>query len=166
MARPAVFWCCCMTSEPAAAARVAQAFAGIAATSMAQLPLSNPALAVEAVGFRAWQGLNVGVLVTPWAINLLLLPAGNDAFRRLAPDQSQDWPFPSGVYGFWGGYLDELGHYQSCSLFSPPSEFAAQPDARAVAEQIMQALFAEAGLTPAAAVSRRAFLQGRYRQAE
>ena len=84
------------------ASRVERAFAAIAATRMAGLPLCNPALAVEACGFRPWNGLWLGVLVTPRAINLMLLPDGNPAFRRLGADQRQTWTFPSGDYAFHG----------------------------------------------------------------
>lgn len=144
------------------AARVERAFAAIAATRMADLPLSNPALAVEACGFQAWNGLWLGVLVTPWAINLVLLPDGNPAFRRLGPDRRQSWLFPSGEYAFHGAEEEGLGAYQACSLFSPAFEFACQEEARRAA---LEALFAprdDIPAPPAGArpLSRRAFLGG------
>ena len=41
---------------------------------MAGVPMLNPALRVQAVGFRHWQSHWLGVLVTPWFMNLMLLP--------------------------------------------------------------------------------------------
>lgn len=41
------------------------AFRRIAATRMAGLPMNHDGLTVEAVGFRAWEGKRVGVLVLP-----------------------------------------------------------------------------------------------------
>ncbi len=154
-------------------ARVAEVFARIAATRMRDFPLSNAALAVEAVGFRAWEGLWVGVLVAPWSMILLLMPTAENAhaeFRVLPTGQEQAWRFPSGEYVFFG--LDEagLGPCQMCSLFSPVPQFATQADAVAVAHEVMRGLFeaqdapkpaapASAEATPA--WSRRDFLRGR-----
>lgn len=147
------------------ASDVVRAFARIAATRMAGLPLNNPALAVEACGFRRWNGLWLGVLVTPWAINLMLLPGGNPDFRRLGPDRRQTWAFPSGEYAFHGAEDDALGAYQACSLFSPAFEFACQEDARQAAQAALQALFVpEDSADPRAVarpMSRRDFLGGR-----
>ena len=41
---------------------------------MAGLPLLNEALSVEVVGFLEWRGMHLGVLVTPWCVNLMALP--------------------------------------------------------------------------------------------
>jgi len=142
--------------DPAAA--VEAAFSRIAATRMAGLPLNNPALAVEACCFRPWDGLWLGVLVTPWAINLMLLPGGNPAFRRLGADQRQTWKFPSGEYAFHGAEEAGLGAYQSCSLFSPVFEFAGQDEARAAAAAALVALLAAPAPRP---ISRRAFFGGK-----
>jgi [NiFe] hydrogenase assembly HybE family chaperone len=149
-------------------ARLAAAFTALAQGAMAGLPIANPALRVEAVGFTAWEENWVGVLITPWAINLMWLPGNPEAFAPPGGGVAQPRRFPSGVYGFHAGHLDSLGPYQSCSLFSPPAEFAGQDSARAVALEIMAALFQpEAALEPPpAAVSRRAFLRGHFGRAE
>lgn len=122
------------------APRVERVFGHIAATRMADLPLNNPALRVEPVGFRLWQGDWLGVLVTPWAISLMLLPGGAGAFRVLGVDERQRWCFPSGDYDFMGGGEETLGPYQLCSLFSPAFEFAAHEDACRAANAALDAL--------------------------
>ncbi|SRR6266581_522124 len=153
------------------AAAVERAFAHIAATRMADLPLNNPALSVEAVDFRPWDGVWLGVMITPWAINLMLLPGPGTTFRSLAVGQNQSWAFPCGDYEFMGGVDDELGAYQSCSLFSPVFEFASQDDARAVAGAALASLFRvdpamatdpvlPAGSLAERPMSRRGFLGG------
>ena len=48
-------------------------FSRIQAERMADVPLLNPALTVETVGFRLWQDSWLGVLITPWSMNLLAL---------------------------------------------------------------------------------------------
>ena len=106
------------------------AFRRIQRTRMAGMPLLNPALEVEAVGFRDWSGRRVGVLVTPWCINLVLLRARPIRSPALALDQRRRALFPSGSYEFMGGEEPECGPFDFCSLFSPPQEFADQAAAR------------------------------------
>ena len=116
------------------------AFERIATTRMAGLPMNNPALRVAAVGFRPWAAdYWVGVLITPWAINLVVLGAG----LRLAADRRQTWDFPSGSYEFMGGEEPECGAFQFCSLFSPAFEFAGQDEAVATGREIMTELLRE-----------------------
>ena len=51
-----------------------QAFERVRTERMAGLPILNEQLRVEALGFRDWQAVRVGALVTPWSINLVILP--------------------------------------------------------------------------------------------
>lgn len=157
---------------PDPVAGLAAAFRRIAATRMAGLPLLNPALAVATIGFREWEGARIGVLVTPWAINLVAV-ADDPASLRLATDVRRHWRFPSGEYDMMGGDEPECGAFQFCSLFSPAFEFADQAAAEATAAAAAEALFVpdepvdgrEAARLGGASVlqaatSRRAFLRG------
>jgi [NiFe] hydrogenase assembly HybE family chaperone len=162
-------------TPPEAANGLVTAFERIAATRMAGLPMNNPALKVAAIGFRPWlEGHHVGVLITPWAINLVVVSnaVGRDLY--LASDQRQTREFPSGSYDFMGGDEPECGAFQFCSLFSPAFEFPDLASAEAMAVDILAALFTEAetaedpreiarlaGTSPLRAPSsRRRFLQG------
>ena len=51
---------------------------------MAGLAVVNPALEVEAVEFARWEGRWLGVMVTPWSMNLVLLPDDPVAWRAAA----------------------------------------------------------------------------------
>jgi [NiFe] hydrogenase assembly HybE family chaperone len=124
-------------------ARLERVFANIAATRMADVPILNPALRVETVGFRPWQGYWIGVLVTPWTINLVLLPGDEAPLKPLLLDQKQQWVFPSGAYEFMGLNQEELGTCHICPLLSPVMEFATHEQAVAVASEIAEALFSE-----------------------
>ena len=152
------------------------AFRRIAATRMAGLPLNNSALQVQAVAFRPHEdACLVGVLITPWAINLVVVASAPSRALYLAPDRRRTWDFPSGSYDFMGGEEPECGAYQFCSLFSPAFEFRDQVSAVETAVAIMIALFADTEHDPASArdearlagrsvldvpTSRRGFLQG------
>jgi [NiFe] hydrogenase assembly HybE family chaperone len=118
-------------------------FSEIARTRMADVPILNPALRVEAVGFREWEGRWIGVLVTPWMINLMLLPGQNAPLTPLALDEKLVWNFPSGAYEFMGLNEPAIGTCHICSLISPVIEFTTHEEARSVAQEVMLSLLAE-----------------------
>jgi [NiFe] hydrogenase assembly HybE family chaperone len=124
-----------------------------AAARMQGLPIVNPALEVEAVGFAPWNGRWLGVMVTPWFMNLTLVPADPAAWRPLASGAKRRYRFPAGDYEFVGAQDAAIGEYQVCSLFSPMQDFADHATARLVAQLARDALFdpanAEAHVAPA-----------------
>ncbi|PVV06317.1 MAG: hypothetical protein B6D77_16105 [gamma proteobacterium symbiont of Ctena orbiculata] len=107
---------------------------------MQGLPLLNPALHVEAVGFCKWNEYCLGVLITPWFMNLMLLPPEGDSWETMGVGDKQLHHMPSGPYEFILGEEEGIGRYQMCSLFSPVFEFADQATAVATAEAVMDAL--------------------------
>lgn len=112
----------------------------IAAERMRTLPIYNPALEVEAVGFASWEGRWLGVMVTPWFMNLTLVPADPRAWRPLAVGAKRRYRFPAGDYEFIGACDPAIGEYQICSLFSPMDDFADHATARLVATLAREAL--------------------------
>jgi len=116
-------------------------FAHIARTRMADVPILNPALHVEAVDFCEWQGRWIGVLVTPWTLNLVLLPGADTPLIPLALDEKASWNFPSGAYEFMGLNESAIGTCHTCSLISPVTQFETHEQAVAVAQEVMAALF-------------------------
>ncbi len=118
-------------------------FNEIARTRMEGVPVLNPALRVEAVGFRSWEGRWVGVLVTPWMINLVLLPGEGEPLVPLALGEKMTWLFPSGSYEFMGLNEPMLGVCHVCSLISPVTEFTSHDEVLAIAQEILTALFIE-----------------------
>ncbi|MDD4881479.1 MAG: [NiFe]-hydrogenase assembly chaperone HybE [Gallionellaceae bacterium] len=113
-------------------------FERIAVERMAGLPILNPALAVATVGFRPWREYWLGVLVTPWFMNMVARPVEPDA----TPDLTvRGLELPSGLYEFTVTREDGIGVYLSCPLISPMSQFASQADALAVAEAVLEEVF-------------------------
>ncbi|MHB8353639.1 MAG: [NiFe]-hydrogenase assembly chaperone HybE [Burkholderiales bacterium] len=139
-------------------AQLESVFSRIGATRMVGVPILNPALRVEAVGFRHWEGRWIGVLVTPWMINLLLLSGQDAPLESLVLDQKRTWIFPSGTYEFMGLNEAELGTCHICPLISPVTEFATHEAAVMVAREIARELFSEKTLAHKP-VSRRDFLR-------
>jgi [NiFe] hydrogenase assembly HybE family chaperone len=105
------------------------------------LAFVNPALDVEAIAFAPWQGHWLGVLVTPWFMNLILAPRDDAAWTRVEPGKKRTYLFPAGAYDFIGAHDNVAGEFQMCSLFSPLLHFDDQETARLVAGLAREALF-------------------------
>lgn len=132
-----------MHDAAAAAGQLEAIYRTIQDTRMQDVPILNPALSVEAVGIRPWQGGGwFGALVTPWSINLMIFGAGRDG-AALRTGTSVGHGFPAGRIEFLAGEEEGLGAYQMCSLFSPVLEFADQETAVEAAEAALAALFEE-----------------------
>lgn len=104
---------------------------------MQDMPVCNPALRVKAIGFEQWNEYYFGVMITPWFMNLMLLPCQSGQDHQHRSGDKQFHHFPSGSYEFVIGEEDELGIYQACSLFSPVFEFGDQHTAEATATSIL-----------------------------
>lgn len=126
------------------------AFRRIQSERMADVPMLNPALRVEAVGFSRWQGEWLGVLITPWFMNLVLVPASEKASSGAREGERIYHPFAAGMFAFLSGCEPELGEYQACSLFSPMGGFVDQASARAVAHAALKLLHSAPGASQAA----------------
>ncbi len=107
---------------------------------MAGIPLLNLELQVEAVGFSEFKGRVVGVLITPWLMNLVLFPAADEDWSRLEVGSKQSHEFPSGPRDFVVNAFDGLGICQTQALYSPMFGFRAQDSARLKARRIMDEL--------------------------
>lgn len=121
------------------------------AQRMADLPMYNAALEVVCVGFRANAEREIGVLVTPWCMNLTLFPAESDSWAEWGETEigrKQMIVLPSGQYEGIFGWSELTGGFMSCSLFSPMFEFVEQAVALETAEEVMKALFDSANEAP------------------
>jgi [NiFe] hydrogenase assembly HybE family chaperone len=159
--------CASTTTEAAAAALPSPAlalqrrFEAILLGPMAGLPMLNPVLQVRALGFRPWNEHWLGVLVTPWFMNLVLMPRLAEHFPPCAERESRHLVFPAGVFEFIGAHDAELGGWLACSLFSPMFEFSDQAAAEATALAVLEGLLEVKPPAAPVAVSKRSFLFGR-----
>ena len=77
------------------------------AVEMAELPIVNPRLSVDALGFREWSGGHAGIVVTPWFMNVVIvLPEGS---RVVEPGTRVARQFPAGQLEFVTSVLDGVG---------------------------------------------------------
>jgi len=122
--------------------RLEQTFERIARTRMAGLPLMHPRLAVRAVDFTVGDdGIALGVLVTPWFMNLVRLPLRPEAEALLpAPGHGEERAVGGWTFDFLGHEEPGLGRFAAASLVSPMSEFADQAAAETTARLLLERL--------------------------
>ena len=124
--------------------RLEEVFQGIYDTSMQDVPICNKELQVEAIAHGAFETEWLGVLVTPWCMNLMLLPTDEtEGWDERKTGEKFTYTFPSGRYEFISGKDDNLGLYRMCSLFSPMYEFSDHESALATAALALEAVMAE-----------------------
>ncbi|HZX23893.1 MAG TPA: [NiFe]-hydrogenase assembly chaperone HybE [Woeseiaceae bacterium] len=137
---------------------------------MRDLPFYNERLSTEAVGFRDWEGHRLGILITPWFINLILLPGENDDWSGVDQGDQSDWHLPAETIRFTANRPDEDGQAEEAEVFLAAPVFTnviGVPDheaAKNIAEQVLESLLAKPGSEKAApghAVSRRDLLRGK-----
>jgi len=126
--------------EASPADAVEEAYFRIYRERMADVPVHNEALSVEAVDFQRWQGHWLGVLVTSWHISALLVPGREEGWQSVGDNQRRFVEFPAGKFAFLGSEEPEIGEFQSCALFSGMGQFATQNDAVLTARASMLAL--------------------------
>ena len=137
---------------------------------MRDVPLCNPLLDVEAVGFQLWPDQAIaGVMITPWMMKLLLVDPALE-HRRLG--DVFHWSCPGAALPMTVEELPEFGRLAGFSLFSPMDRFHSQKAARFAAEGALTALQGaetadSSGAPPApqtmsapGAVGRRGLLRG------
>ena len=119
------------------AERLDAVFDHIHRTRMHGIPILNEAIGVAAVGFREWEGRWLGVMVTPWFMNLMLLPKDPDRWQGQPEGEQRKLPLPSGDYAFVGGHEETIGEYLFCSLASPMRDFTSHAQALRIAGEVM-----------------------------
>lgn len=149
-------------------------FRSVLETRMNGLPFLNPAVQVEVVDCRRVSGDWLAGVVTPWSLQLVLLPGGGTLWRDTPVGGRQVVALPAGEMVFIGDEGEAaLPAFQYCPLITPIQHL----DGHAAAVAIMRDAFAEVltaplpetAATPAAppaapvSTSRRAFLRGAFR---
>ncbi|MEW8014924.1 MAG: [NiFe]-hydrogenase assembly chaperone HybE [Candidatus Sedimenticola endophacoides] len=122
---------------------IVQTFERILREQMQGIPLLNHRLRVETLGFQEWRGRVVGIVITPWLMNLVMLPGEGDDWESLELGDKQPQEFPSTTYRFMVNEIDGIGRCQTHSLYSPMHEFLSQEHALAAARGFLDTLMVE-----------------------
>lgn len=103
------------------------------------VPILNKALSVKAIGFEQFQERLVGVLLTPWFMNLMMVsldPIGEGAATDFKVGDKINFDLAGGRFEFIAGFEEQIGPYWACSLFSPVFEFSDQESAVQTAQSV------------------------------
>src|SRR5574343_1086396 len=112
-------------------------------TRMHDLPFVNAALGIEAIGFARYQGDWLGVVITPWFLNLLLVSGGGQLWGDIPAGERRYLSLPCGTLQFIADDDPDIGPYQYCPLIAPVTELADMATARLVAADALKTVFVQ-----------------------
>ncbi|MCW8885275.1 MAG: [NiFe]-hydrogenase assembly chaperone HybE [Motiliproteus sp.] len=107
--------------------------------SMQEVPVVNHAIEVEAIGFSEWEGHWLGVMLTPWFMNIMVIPKTGSPWPQLEMGKGKEvmLSFPQGEYKFSARDDEGIGSYLSCSLASPVNDWKSHPEAKRTVEDVL-----------------------------
>ena len=117
-------------------------FQQIGAERILGLPIYNDALTVEAVNFQACEGGLIGVLVTPWFMNIMLLPEDSSPWQTQELGEKVKYQLESGEQEFVIGEDEEVGRYLFRTVTSPTHCYKKQIAAINNGKKALKALLA------------------------
>lgn len=130
--------------DPQAVAEILEiTFNKIHQEKMQGIPILNTAIRVQALGFREYEGRILGVIITPWLMNVVMLPGEDDDWNGLKVGKKQLHKFPSNTYKFMVNEIDNIGICQTHSLYSPMQDFASHERAVKAAQGFLDTLMVE-----------------------
>ncbi len=132
-----------MIDPQAASIALEETFRRIEGEQMKGIPLLNPMLRVETLGFQEHEGRVFGIVITPWLMNLVMLPRDGEDWEGCQLGDKETHRFPSGSYRFMVNEYDGIGRCQTHSLYSPMGEFLNQDHAVAAAQGFLDTLMVE-----------------------
>lgn len=148
--------------------RLSTIYRTIVEPRMRDLPIYNPLLDVQSVGFHNHEGLALGILVTPWFMNIVRAELTPET--ALPPARRGDIlkvRLPAGDFDFVVGEVAGFGRLDAASLYSPVFEFTDPQATRIAAEAALVAVLDKGTLAPPpATLDRRAMLFGRRADGE
>ena len=151
-----------ITAEPCDRVRALVAsFERIARDSMSGLPFYNDVLSVEAVGFERFGDGWLGVLITPWFMNLVFVSERAVAYAEAANGKKRTVEMPGGALTFLCGGTEEVGMFDAYSIASPMTIYKSQAQARAAARQALVRLRTPPQVEPARAPAGQAVVSRR-----
>lgn len=119
------------------AAGMEAAFRDIERTRMAGLPIMHPELKVEAIGFEPLHGHWLGILITPWFMNAVIVPGAEADWVSVPEGGWVAWQLPVGTLRFYAVVEPGVGEFHAHSLYSPVTRFADRAAARVEAQRCL-----------------------------
>ena len=121
--------------------RLTERYKEIGDTQMKSLPAYNHGLRVETIGFRPFGKDSIGISISPWFMNITIIPGDADNVEGIKDGDKVIRALPAGEFEFVMGRVSGVGPVLSCSLFSPMDDFASHAVAQETAMAALAALF-------------------------
>ena len=115
-------------------------FRQIGETSVWGLPIYNNALDVEALAFQECEQGEIGLLIAPWFMNIVILPAHEADWCEHPVGDKLNITLANGDNDFVLGEDEQLGRYLFRTVRSPMNCFQDQTQARQAGLKALQAL--------------------------
>lgn len=122
-------------------------FEAVWRTRMSDLPFLHPGLSVAAIGFQRHAGDWLGIVVTPWFLNLVLMAGGGTCWQDIPAGERRHVALPCGTLQFLADDDPDIGPYQYCPLIAPVTDL---PDMRSACDAAAEALRAVLTAPPVA----------------
>lgn len=100
----------------------------------------NPLLKYTSVSFCRYRGDWLGVLITPWLMDLVLLPGGGELWGDIPAGQRRYVDLPQGTVAFSAAESPELGSYQHAPLVASVATLPDMSAAISLANQVMSGI--------------------------
>lgn len=123
--------------------QIEQTFNKIHIENMQGIPILNPAIEVQALGFQEIDGRVLGIIITPWLMNVVILPKEDEDWSQMQLGDKRPHEFASRTYKFMLNEIDGIGLCQTHSLYSPMREFRCHQQAVAAAQAFLEGLMVE-----------------------
>lgn len=136
-----------MRNPQSVSEQLVETFNRIHLENMQGIPILNPAIGIEAVGFQEYEGRVLGVIITPWLMNVVLLPRDGEDWTNMELGHKQPHEFGSRVYKFMINEYEGIGICQTHSLHSPMRNFTSHEQALLAAQESLDELFEERELS-------------------
>lgn len=127
--------------------QIEQTYHKIHIENMQGIPILNPAINVQALGFHEHEGRVLGIIITPWLMNLVLLPNEDDDWSSMQLGDKRLHQFTNRTYKFMLNEIDGIGYCQTYSLYSPMREFINHDQAVIAAQNFLDGLKVESPVT-------------------
>lgn len=106
--------------------------------TMRDLAVYNSRLGFTVTAFISHDDAQTGIITTPWCMAILRI-AETPSLR--ADGETVRHSYPSGEYDFITGTLEGVGAVETCSLFSPMSDFSDMQTVQQAAEAALTGIF-------------------------
>jgi [NiFe] hydrogenase assembly HybE family chaperone len=87
--------------------------------NMRDVPIINSCIKIESRGFSLFEKRIIGVIITPWMANLIILPIKNENWQKYEIGKKKTFTFADKSYIFIANEIENIGVCFALSLHSP-----------------------------------------------